>query len=122
MSEVVKPIKIKEVPKEKEKEKEKPKPPPLREEPPSNEKTIPPAVEVAPVESTLDVYLKKIKPLVRGKISSADIFRAESQAEQKEEEEEELEEDLLVLRADVGECGAGFPHSLFTKLKKIRFA
>ncbi|MPC49923.1 Zinc finger CCCH domain-containing protein 14 [Portunus trituberculatus] len=99
VSEVVKPIKVKEVPKEK----EKPKPPPPKEDPLcSYEKSIPAAAEVAPVQSSLDVSLKKIKPLVRGKISSADIFRAESQAEQKkEEEEEELEEDLLVLRADV---------------------
>lgn len=102
MSEVAKPGKTKEVPKEK----EKPKPAPQREEPSSSEKVTPLAAEVAPVASSLDVSLKKMKPLVRGKISSADIFRAESQAEQKkDEEEEELEDDLLVLRADVDELG-----------------
>lgn len=105
MSEVVKPIKVKEVPKEK----EKPKPPPSKEEPSNSEKSTPTAAEVAPVQPSVDVSFKKIKPLVRGKISSADIFRAESQAEQKkEEEEEELEEDLLVLRADVGMCWCWF--------------
>ncbi|XP_050726916.1 zinc finger CCCH domain-containing protein 14-like isoform X2 [Eriocheir sinensis] len=86
----------------KEKEKEKSKVPAVA----SSEKTVLAAAEVAPAESSLDVSLRKIKPLVRGKISSADIFRAESQAEQKkDEEEEELEEDLLVLRADVDDLG-----------------
>ena len=120
MNEVVKPIKIKEIPKEKEKEIEKPKHPPPREEPSTNEKTTPPAAEVVPAKSSLNVSLRKIKPLVRGKISSADIFRAESQAEQKkEEEEEELEEDLLVLRADVGKCGTVLSHALFPYLEII---
>ncbi|KAG0706018.1 Zinc finger CCCH domain-containing protein 14 [Chionoecetes opilio] len=99
VSEVVKP-KVKEASKEKE------KPKPLKEEAPSTEKVTPVAADVAPSEPSVKVSPKKIKPLVRGKISSADIFRAESQAGQKkEEEEDELQEDLLVLRADVDELG-----------------
>ncbi|KAK7068376.1 hypothetical protein SK128_002885 [Halocaridina rubra] len=46
---------------------------------------------------------KKIKPLSRGKISSADIFRAEVAISK--EEEEEVVEDMLELRADVDELG-----------------
>nr|XP_027224666.1 zinc finger CCCH domain-containing protein 14-like isoform X1 [Penaeus vannamei] len=52
--------------------------------------------------------LKKIKPQLRGKVSSADIFRAEAAGggeTMKEEEEEEIEEDMLVLRADIDELG-----------------
>ncbi|XP_064098510.1 zinc finger CCCH domain-containing protein 14-like [Macrobrachium nipponense] len=50
------------------------------------------------------VATKKIKPLVRAKVSSADIFRAEAGDDGKEEEEDVVD-DMLELRPEVDELG-----------------
>ncbi|XP_042208711.1 zinc finger CCCH domain-containing protein 14-like isoform X2 [Homarus americanus] len=82
-----------------------------REEPTSTDKVSSSVAAVAAPETAStnpEKNPRKLKSHVRGKVSCAEIFRAEAMGggeQLKEEEEEDIVEDMLVLRADVDELG-----------------
>ncbi|XP_071526005.1 uncharacterized protein Nab2 isoform X1 [Panulirus ornatus] len=118
--ESVKLVRSRDTVKEKEKESKEKNKTSLREDPSSTEKTS--VVTLSQSDTASEKDSRKMKPQIRGKVSSADIFRAEaagSGEQKRDEEEEDIVEDMLVLRADIDELGLELEEEPAPKKSKV---
>nr|XP_053634388.1 zinc finger CCCH domain-containing protein 14-like [Cherax quadricarinatus] len=85
----------------------------------STEKTL--VAAVSDTSANTEKHSRKLKSQVRGKVSCADIFRAEAAGggDQLMVEEEEDIEDMLVLRADIDELGLELEDEPAPKKSKV---